>query len=136
MKKSIDGKAIIYAEGSYNTLNGKTAHGLVRFTERYDIVGLIDRRYAGQDAGLVLDNIDYGIPIFSDLYEALEKLGHENRPKTFIVGLAPDGGRLPATGKKAIRQALMEGMNVDSGLHDFIYKDAGLMAIAAQKNAG
>ena len=34
MKKTIDGKAIVYADGAFNTPNGKTAHGLVRFTER------------------------------------------------------------------------------------------------------
>ena len=28
-------KAIVYCEEAFNTPNGKTAHGLVRFTERY-----------------------------------------------------------------------------------------------------
>ena len=35
MKKKIDGRALVYCEGAFNTPNGKTAHGLVRFTERY-----------------------------------------------------------------------------------------------------
>ena len=54
MKKTIDGKALVYCEGAFNTPNGKTAHGLVRFTERYHVVGVIDSKYAGQDAGEVL----------------------------------------------------------------------------------
>ena len=59
MTKSIDGKALVYADSAFNTPNGKTAHGLVRFTERYEIVGVLDHRYAGQDAGMVLDNKFY-----------------------------------------------------------------------------
>ena len=51
MKKTIDGKALVYAAGAFNTPNGKTAHGLVRFTERYEVVGVIDHVYAGHDAG-------------------------------------------------------------------------------------
>ena len=78
MKKTIDGKALVYADGAYNTPNGKTAHGLVRFTERYDIVGVIDYRYAGQDAGMVLDNRKNNIPVFMDFDEAINKLGDSN----------------------------------------------------------
>lgn len=132
MKQSIDGKALVYAEGAFNTLNGKTAHGLVRFTERYDIVGVIDSRYAGQDAGMVLDKRHSNIPVFSSLQEALDKTGTIALPGTLVVGLAPDGGRLPAEARHVIRAALEKGLNVDSGLHDFLYKDEQLMAIAYQ----
>jgi uncharacterized NAD-dependent epimerase/dehydratase family protein len=134
MKQTIDGKALVYADGAYNTPNGKTAHGLVRFTERYDIVGLIDQQYAGQDAGMVLDQKPNNIPIFKDFDSALKILGTKNKPKTLVIGLAPDGGRLPKVAKITIQKALEQGMNVDSGLHDFLYKDEVLMAIAAKNN--
>ena len=130
MKTSIDGKALVYADGAFNTPNGKTAHGLVRFTERYDVVGVIDQKYAGQDAGMVLDQKMYNIPIFGNLKSALDDLGSDNQARTLVVGLAPDGGRLPKEAKETIRAALELGMNVDSGLHDFLYKDDELMAIA------
>ena len=35
MNELPEGNAIIYCEGAFNTTNGKTAHGLVRFTNRY-----------------------------------------------------------------------------------------------------
>lgn len=130
MKITIDGKALVYCDGAFNTPEGKTAHGLVRFTERYEVVGVIDHKYAGQDAGLVLDGKKNGIPIYKDLKEALWKLGTENEPVSLVIGLAPDGGRLPPVAKITIKDALERGMNVDSGLHDFLYKDEGLMAIA------
>ena len=134
MTKSIDGKALVYADSAFNTPNGKTAHGLVRFTERYEIVGVLDHRYAGQDAGMVLDNKFYNIPVFRDLQEAIKETGPENKPETLVIGLAPDGGRLPPEAKKTIKIALELGMNVDSGLHDFLYKDVELMAIAERNN--
>ena len=134
MKKTIDGKALVYADGAFNTPNGKTAHGLVRFTERYEIVGVIDHRYATQDAGMVLDNKNYNIPMFKDFDEAIQKLGDNNKPKTLVIGLAPDGGRLPKEAKATLKKALELGMNVDSGLHDFLYKDEELMAIANKNN--
>jgi uncharacterized NAD-dependent epimerase/dehydratase family protein len=130
MKKSLDGKAIVYAQGVFNTPNGKTAHGLVRFTERYDVAGVIDDRYAGKDAGMVLDGKGCGIPVFKNLEEAVNKSGLSRGKGTLVIGMAPDGGRLPAEAREAVKKALAMGLNVDSGLHDFLYKDKDLMEIA------
>ncbi len=130
MKETIDGAALIYCDGAFNTPNGKTAHGLVRFTERYSVLGVIDHVYAGLDAGEVLEGRPNSIPIFASLLDAMAALTAELRPKTLVIGLAPDGGRLPAEAKKTIRAALETGLNIDSGLHDFLYKDRYLMAIA------
>jgi len=134
MKQTIDGKALVYADGAFNTPEGKTAHGLVRFTQRYDVVGVIDHVYAGKDAGAVLDGRANGIPIFESFESAMAALGSANAPQTLVVGLAPDGGRLPLEAKQTLQAALEKGMNVDSGLHDFLYKDPTLMAIAEKNN--
>jgi len=133
MKKTIDGKALVYADGAFNTPEGKTAHGLVRFTQRYDVVGVIDQVYAGKDSGIVLDGRPNGILIYETLGKALKVLSSENQPQTLVVGLAPDGGRLPPQAKTALKVALERGLNIDSGLHDFLYKDGSLMEIA-EKN--
>jgi uncharacterized NAD-dependent epimerase/dehydratase family protein len=132
MKSTIDGNALVYCEGAFNTPNGKTAHGLVRFTERYHISGVIDSQYAGQDAGMVLDGKACGIPIFADMITAIKTLSQLAQPKTLVIGLAPDGGRLSVAAKATIKMALQMGLNVDSGLHDFLHKDADIMAIASQ----
>ena len=134
MKSTIDGKALVYCQDAFNTPNGKTAHGLVRFTERYEVVGVIDRAYEGQDAGMVLDGKPNGIRVFANLESALQTLGDENRPETLVMGLAPDGGRLPAEAKVTLKKALEQRLNIDSGLHDFIYKDDVLMEVAARNN--
>lgn len=134
MKETIDGKALVYCDGAFNTPEGKTAHGLVRFTERYEIVGILDHKYAGQDAGMVLDGKNSGIPVFKNFKQAMSRLGAENKPNSLVIGLAPDGGRLPLEAKKVIKDALKTGLNVDSGLHDFLFKDEALMAIARANN--
>ena len=134
MKKTIDGKALVYCEGAFNTPNGKTAHGLVRFTERYEVVGVLDTTYAGQDAGQVLDGKANGIPIFANIEDASKALSKSgNTPRTLVIGLAPDGGRLPSEAKGTIKKALQKGWNVDSGLHDFLTNDPELVKLGQEK---
>lgn len=60
-------EALILAEGRYKTSDGKTAHGLVRYSKRFRIVGVIDSTLAGLDAGgEVLDGRRRGgIPIYA-----------------------------------------------------------------------
>ncbi|HET8737356.1 MAG TPA: DUF1611 domain-containing protein [Pricia sp.] len=135
MKKSMDGKALVYCEGAFNTPNGKTAHGLVRFTERYEVVGVLDRKFAGRDAGEVLDGTPNGIPIFKDIDSAIENMAAAGTlPKFLVIGLAPDGGRLPNEAKAVIKKALQMGWNIDSGLHDFLANDAVISQMAAENN--
>ena len=63
---------MVYCQGAFNTTNGKTAHGLVRFTKRYNVNCVIDSRYTGKDALEVIDGIKGDIPIVASLDEALE----------------------------------------------------------------
>ncbi len=131
MNKKLDGKAIVYCQDAFNTPNGKTAHGLVRFTNRYDVLGVIDRNYTGQDSGQVLDQRPNNIPVYSGLTEALETFKNKGIDiQYFVIGLAPDGGRLPKEAKETVKEALKAGLNVDSGLHDFLTKDEELVALA------
>jgi uncharacterized NAD-dependent epimerase/dehydratase family protein len=129
-----DGNAVVYCEGAFNTTNGKTAHGLVRFTDRYRVLAVIDSRWAGRDAGEVLDRRTNGILICRDLPEALETAGGQFRSAThFVIGLAPDGGRLAAADREAVTAALRAGLHVDSGLHDFLSEDPQLAALARRR---
>ena len=131
MKKTISGKALVYCQGAFNTPEGKTAHGLVRFTERYEVVGVIDSRYAGKDAGEVLDHRPNNIPIYADFESAVAALKDNNQsPKNFVIGLAPDGGRLPKEAKAVVKKALEMGMDVAAGLHDFLTNDETLVQTA------
>jgi uncharacterized NAD-dependent epimerase/dehydratase family protein len=126
-----NGNAIVYCEGAFNTTNGKTANGLVRFTERYNVLAVIDSKYKGRDAGEILDKKPKNIPIFESLNEALVTLKDSGQPPThFVIGLAPDGGKLSDETHAVIKQAIKNGLNIDSGLHDFISDDKALFDLA------
>jgi uncharacterized NAD-dependent epimerase/dehydratase family protein len=126
-----DGNAVVYCEGAYRTPNGKTAHGLVRFTRRYRVAAIIDSTSEGEDAGEVLGNGPLGLPIVPDLNDALAAARERHLTAThFVIGLAPDGGRLPDKARLAVMDALGRGLHVDSGLHDYLSDDPELAALA------
>lgn len=131
-----DGNAIVYCEGAFNTLNGKTAHGLVRFTRRYRVLSVVDSRHAGRDAGEVLDGAPAGIPVAASLAEAVAAAGAAGRTAThLVVGIAPDGGRLSPQARGDVKKALAMGLHVDCGLHDFLSDDPEISALAAEHRA-
>ena len=131
----MDGRALVYCDKAFTTTNGKTAHGLVRFTERYRVVGVVDSNFAGEDAGEVLDGRPSGIPVFESVESAFQELTQHNRaPQYLVMGLAPDGGRLPGEARSAVKAALSLGLNVDSGLHDFLSNDKELMLLAGKNS--
>ena len=43
--------AIVYCEANFGAIDGKTANGLVRHSERYRILSVVDSKRAGGDAG-------------------------------------------------------------------------------------
>ncbi|MHC4457400.1 MAG: DUF1611 domain-containing protein [Planctomycetota bacterium] len=129
-----DGQAIIYCQGAFNTPNGKTAHGLVRFTRRYQVLSVIDSRYAGQDAGSVLDGKPNNIPIDATIEDAIRTAHKDGTPAShLVIGLAPDGGRLSASARQDVAKAIHLGLNIDCGLHDFLSEDPELANLAKQK---
>ena len=133
MNRLPEGNAIVYCEGAFNTPNGKTCHGLVRFTNRYRILSVVDSRYAGMDAAKVLDGKPKNIPIYASIVEAMQHSHQTGHPAThLVVGLAPDGGRLSAEMRLDMKKAIEQGLNVDSGLHDFLSEDPEMVELAAQ----
>ena len=128
-----EGRAVVYCQGAFGTTNGKTAHGLVRRTERYRVLSVVDSTQAGADAGEILDGRTAGIPVFDDLESAVNEAAASGVPAThLVVGLAPDGGRLPAAARADIRQAITMGLNVDCGLHDFLTEDPTFTELATK----
>ncbi len=122
--------AVVYCQDGYRSTDGKTAHGLVRLSRRFRILAVIDRTCAGRDAGLLLDGLHRGIPCLATLAEAGRRFGRD--AAWLVVGLAPDGGRLPDHARPVLAEALAMGMHVASGLHDFLCEDEGLSALAAR----
>ncbi len=131
MKDYPEGKAIVYCQGAFSTPNGKTAHGLVRRTKRYRILAVVDSMCAGRDAGGILDGKPKGIPVHESVESSVEALKTLGDPAThLIIGLAPDGGSLSAEARNDVIRAVRLGLNVDSGLHDFLSEDPEISKLA------
>ena len=123
--------AIVLCEGRFASINGKTAHGLVRGTERYRILAVVDPPTAGRDAGEVLDGTFRGIPIFATISEALEKL--TEKPDFAIVGVATSGGRMTPGLRGSLKEAMEKGISVVNGMHEFVSDDRELATMAQER---
>ena len=117
-------------EGQFGNYIGKTANGLVRYSERYEILGVLDSTKAGQMAHEVVEGASQGIPVFSDVPDALSGLGEP--PDFLIVGVATIGGMLPAEFRPVIIEAIENGMGIIAGLHEFLSEDEELSSLAGQ----
>lgn len=109
--------AVVLANGRYRTPNGKTAHGLVRSSSRFQIIAVVDPACAGQDAGEVLDGIHRDIPIVGSLDDAL--VYGSRRPTHCVVGMATHGGWFDDEIRDLLLQAARAGMSIVNGLHDY-----------------
>jgi uncharacterized NAD-dependent epimerase/dehydratase family protein len=120
-------RAIVLTDGHLDTMNAKTAHGLIRGTERFEIVGVIDAPQAGQDAGEVLDGKPRNIPIFAEVKTALQTLANVD---TCIVGVATVGGMFPGNMLAIVKECIENGLNIVNGLHDFLNDRPEILALA------
>src|SRR5690242_20919916 len=82
--------AVVYCEGQFGEQDGKTANGLVRHSEKYEILSVLDSRHAGLDSGAFLDGVANDIPVLADLHEAIAHAG--SVPDYLICGVAPADG--------------------------------------------
>ena len=130
MDKTPAKTAIVYCEGNFGGIDGKTANGLVRHSEKYQILSIIDSEKAGQDAGETLDNQPNEIPIVQNLAAALKQAGRT--PDYFIFGIAPASGMLSSKERNLMLSAIGHGMNIVNGLHEFLNDDLEFAAAAAQ----
>ncbi len=113
--------ALIYCENQFGLMDGKTAAGLIRHSEIYTIVGVIDSSLAGKDAGEEIGDKKNYIPIFKNLREALINL--PDLPHCYIYGKAPLDARISKQERLLILEAMAKGMDIVNGLHEFFSDD-------------
>jgi uncharacterized NAD-dependent epimerase/dehydratase family protein len=122
--------ALILTNGLFDTENGKTAHGLIRGSDRFNIVGVIDFATAGRDAGEVLDGKNRNMPIFESVETAMSVL--KRTPQYLIVGVAFAGGRLPMEMLAILKTGIRLKLNIINGLHEFLTDKPDFVALAQE----
>lgn len=128
----IKGSAIVLTNGWLDDVHAKTAHGLLRGSERFDVKAVIDKKFAGEDLTAIVKNAGPA-PIYGSVAEALEKL--PEKPQFCLVGVAVHGGILPASMREDFALAIREGLSGVSGLHSFIGDDPEFKALAEASGA-
>ncbi|TWT34437.1 DUF1611 domain-containing protein [Blastopirellula retiformator] len=119
-------RIVVLTEGHTNPQKAKTAIGLLRFRGG-DVVALLDSQTTHQSAAVALAH-DVDVPIVTSLADV-------SQPDALFVGISPAGGRLPPAMQGAIYQAAQQGLDVVSGLHDFLVDDPALVDIASRTGA-
>jgi len=128
----VPASAIVYCEANFGAIDGKTANGLVRYSQKYEILSVIDSVKAGLDTGMVLDGSPNAIPICRDLAAALSHAGKV--PDYFIFGMAPASGLLSLHERATLLEAMKLGMSIVNGLHEFLNDDPEFQAACASAN--
>lgn len=124
--------AVVYCEANFGAIDGKTANGLVRHSERYEILSVIDSEKAGLDSGTVLGEEPNAIPIRRDLADALAHV--RAVPDYFIFGIAPATGMLSTQERGLLLEAMRCGMNIVNGLHEFLNDDPEFAAASVARS--
>lgn len=123
--------AIVITGGFLEGNSAKTAHGLIRGTERFNIVGIIDEKFAGKDAGEVLDGKHRDIPVYGSISDFAKQ---SSQPVTYcIVGVATKGGVIPESMRMLLTQALEHGYGIVNGLHEYVSDIPELANLAKEK---
>jgi uncharacterized NAD-dependent epimerase/dehydratase family protein len=116
----VSGKSyLILAEG--NALDahyGKTARGVILYGPD-PVAAVVDSTAAGAEV--------LGVPVVATVAEGLTK---SPRPTTALVGVALAGGRLPPEWRSVLREVLEAGLDLESGMHEFLGEDPELAELA------
>lgn len=127
------GTALVLTGGLLAEGDAKTAHGLVRGPSRFRLVGVLDDRHAGRDAGEVVDGQRREIPCFATLEDALA--ARPERPDWLVVGVAVHGGRMSEALRKQLLDGVQRGIGAVNGLHQLLADDLEIAAAAAASGA-
>jgi uncharacterized NAD-dependent epimerase/dehydratase family protein len=112
-------KYLVLAEGrSGDEHYGKTMRGIVNYAPD-PVVAILDSEQAGETYR--------EIPIVATVEEALAY-----GPTTATVGVATQGGRFPPAWRELLKDAIRAGLDLESGLHEFIGDDPELSGLAQE----
>jgi D-glutamate N-acetyltransferase len=110
-------RILILGEGfSHDPHYGKTMRGIIRYGPD-PVVAILDSKRAGE--------AHEGIPIVGTVEDALPYA-----PTVAVVGVATQGGRFPPAWRDLLKASIAAGLDVESGLHEFVSEDAELTELA------
>ena len=120
-------KVVVATDGMLKLDYAKTAHGLIRGSERFEVLAVIDVDHAGSDAGELLDGKHRNIPVVETVENAIDKFGSIDY---MVIGVATVGGVLSDSLHALILQAISCGLGIVNGLHDLLGEREDIVSLA------
>jgi uncharacterized NAD-dependent epimerase/dehydratase family protein len=128
---NLKNNAIVLTNGLLTSSDAKTAHGLIRGTERFKIVGIVDcAATAGKDAGELLDGTNRNILVFENFESAITAISDIHY---LVIGVATVGGKLPGNMLEVVIKAINAGISIVNGLHEYLNEKPEVVALAKSK---
>ena len=129
--ENLNNNALVLTNGLLTSSDAKTAHGLIRGTERFNIIGIVDcAATTGKDAGELLDGKHRNIPVFENFENAITQL---NPIHYLVIGVATVGGKLPGNMLDIVIKAIDAGISIVNGLHEYLNEKPNIVALAKSK---
>jgi uncharacterized NAD-dependent epimerase/dehydratase family protein len=125
--------AIILGDALLQTPYGKTAHGLLRQSDRFVIVGVVEAGSQAADAGILIGRPSIGIPLTASIESAIRTA--RVPPQWAVVGIATPGGKMSQPLRRLVLSAVRHGLSVVNGLHDHLSDDQEVVEAAQATRA-
>ena len=116
---------VVLAINSFNHIENKTGNMLIRYMQD-EVVAIIDPEKKGLTSNDVIQ-IGGDIPVVGSFNDA-----KKYNPDHLVIGNAPQGGIVSNQMLIEIKEAIRNGINIVSGMHEFLSKDIHLQKLAEQ----
>ena len=116
---------VVLAINSFNHIENKTGNMLIRYMQD-EVVAIIDPEKKGLTSNDVIQ-IGGDIPVVGSFDDS-----KKYNPDHLVIGNAPQGGIVSNQMSIEIKEAIRNGINIVSGMHEFLSKDIHLQKLAEQ----
>ena len=137
IEMKIRGNAIVLTGGKLDSKNAKTAHGLLRGSNRFNVISIIDKKFSGKyvhvnkNGKISISSEKTNIKIFKDLKSFINS---NIKVEYCIIGVASAGGLLSKEMRKDVIEAMQNKISIINGLHSILNNDKEIKKISENYN--
>jgi uncharacterized NAD-dependent epimerase/dehydratase family protein len=119
-------RLIILTDGYHDAHTAKTAINVIRYKPE-EVAAVLDRHEAGKTCQQLL-GLGGDIPVIARIVDAPEA-------NALLIGIAPPGGKIPPPWRPIVLEAIARGLDIVSGMHEFLCDDPEFAAAARKSGA-
>lgn len=133
----IRGNVIVLTGGKLDSKNAKTAHGLLRGSNRFNVISIIDKKFSGKyvhvdkNGKISISSEKTNIKIFKDLKSFIKS---NIKVEYCVIGVASAGGLLSKEMRKDVIEAMQNKISIINGLHSLLNNDKEIKKISEDYN--